>query len=107
MFGEGPRCSPAMADRVLLGRGELGHRPGALRARALRNKRRFIPEAAAPPRLRREGPLAAAFEEALLAVLGDERDRAYVGDPSVVDPGQLAEQLAQVLLVARALAGVA
>src|SRR5918995_5473830 len=107
MFCQGPRCAAAVANRVLLGRGELGHRPGVLRARVLRNEGRVIPEAAGPPRLRREGPLATSFEEALLAVLADERDRADVGDPAVVDPGHFVEQLAQVLLVARALAGEA
>src|SRR5436305_1868969 len=98
---------PAVADRMLLGRGELGHRPPVVRTGVVGNEGRVVAEPAAAPRITRQLSLAAPFEQSLRAVPVRERDDADVGHPAIVLAADLVEQLREVLLVARALARVA
>src|SRR4051812_143266 len=77
-FPQGPRGTPPMGDGVLLGVGQLGHRP----LLAVRYEHWVVAEAARPGALRRHRALARALEERLLAVRRDVRDHADVAQPA-------------------------
>src|SRR4051812_34945956 len=78
--GERARGAPAVADRVLLGGAELGHRPAIVGAGVGGDERGVVAEAARAPRLGRELPLAATVEDALGAGAIDVGHRTDVGD---------------------------
>ena len=102
---EGARGAAAMADRVLLLDGQLGHRAAVVAVGG--HERRVVAEAAVAARLVRELTLAALGEHARLAARLGVRQRAHVGHAAIAVVGHLVQQLRQVLLVAGALAGVA
>src|SRR5689334_25370512 len=97
-----------MADLVLLGRRELRHRALVVGTGVVGHERRVVAEATTAPGSLGQPTLAAALEEVLGAVRLDQRQRAVIGRPPVLSRRRdLAQQLGQVLLVARAGASVA
>ena len=104
-----PRGAAAVADRVLLGRAQLGHRALVVGAGVVGDEGRVVAEAAARRARSLDQPaLAARLEDVLGAVRVDQGQRADVGGAAVAaGGGDLAQQLVQVLLVAGALAAVA
>src|SRR5215211_4363066 len=104
-FQERARGSPAMADRVLLGGRELGHRPPVLIV--VGHESGVVAEAALPSGLVRQGSLAAALDDLLGAARLYVGEYAHIGDAPVAVGRHLAQQLRQVLLVRCAVARVA
>src|SRR3954447_20494003 len=100
-------CGPAaVADRMLLGGRQLGHRPLVVRPGVVRDEGRVVAEPSGAAGLAGQRPLAATLEHRFRAILIDERDRADVCPPPVVLLPHLTQELLQVLLVARLLAGI-
>src|SRR5215207_9577415 len=94
----------SMADRVLLGVAQLGHR--AIGGAVVGQERRVVAEAALAARRRRQRARAAFLEDALLATRRiDVRKRTYICDRTA--GWRFPQQLREVLLVGRMLAGVA
>ena len=96
----------AVADRVLLGGRQLGHRAPV---RVVdRDERRVVAEAARPARRRRQRARAAPLERLLLAARRvDERDRADVLELARPSGTRSASSLREVVRVGRVLAGPA
>src|SRR3954470_24354770 len=100
LLGELARRTPAMADDVLFGGVELGHRAVVVRARVNGDERGVVAEAAGAARRLGERALAAALHELLVAAFIDVGEGADVRDRAVLLARQLAEQQVEVLLVA-------
>ena len=103
-----PRRAAAVADLVLLGVAQLGGGALVVGAGVVGDEGRVVAEAALAARLLDQAPLPARLEDVLGAVLFDQGERADVEAPALVaGRGDLAQELLQVLLVARPLAAVA
>src|SRR4051794_9712207 len=107
VFGERTCGTPPVADGVLLLRWQLGHRPAVLGAGVVGDEDRVVAEAATAARLANGRPLAAAFEEVLVAGRVDVGDDADVRNRAVLLGVELLEQEVQVLLVGGVMTGVA
>jgi len=95
-----------VADRVLLRRGELGHR--AVVVGVVGDEDRVVAEAAAAAALAEEEAFAVRLEDVLGAVLFDQGEDADVGGATLAAGGvDFADQLVEVVVVARPGAGVA
>src|SRR5204863_7576409 len=92
LLGELSRRPPTMADRVLFGRIELGHRAVVLRAGVDRDERRVVAEASRTPRILGERSLAAAPDQRLASGLVDVGEGGDIGDGAILRFGQLAEE---------------
>src|SRR3954471_11553398 len=79
---ERARRAPAMADRVLLVRRQLGHRAAVVVV--VGHEGRVVAEPAVAARLGRELAAATALEQPFLAVVGHVDECAYVGDAAVL-----------------------
>src|SRR5829696_6229632 len=96
-----------MADRVLLGVGELGHRAGGWApGLVVREEGRVVAEPSLAARVGRERALAAALEDLLDALGGvDVSQCADIREPAT--GRRLTQQFGEVVAVARVRAGVA
>src|SRR6185437_17040366 len=96
----------AVADRVLLLGAQLRHRPFVVGV--VGDEDRVVAEAAAAAALAQQAPFAVGFEDVLGAVGVDQRQHADVGGAPLATGGvDFAQQLVQVVLVARPLPRVA
>ena len=100
------RGAAAVADRVLLLRGQLGHGP-LVTGVVVRHEGGVVAEAALAARLVRQPPLAAPVHDLLAPARLHVGQRAHVRHAAVAVRRHLAEQLRQVLLIAGALPRVA
>src|SRR6476661_8287745 len=104
-FEESARRPATVADGVLLVRRELGHRAAVIAVG--RQERGVVAEAAVAARLVRERPLATLLDHVDATARLGVRERADVRDAPIAVVRHLVEELGEVLLVRRVLAGVA
>src|SRR4051794_33151702 len=99
------RGAAPVADRIFLLRRQLGHRPPV--AVVDRHERGVVAEAAAAARLGGERTLAASLDHVGGRAGRGQRERTHVGDAAVAVLWHVAQELLEVLLVGRVLAGEA